>query len=101
MKGLVWGYTFEDGCKKMDEIKENYLRYRYNVVKEHKGQTRYEIEFDNGDHWKVVRASENSRGCKANLSYVDMRIDYDFVDTIIRHCTCAGPWNAIKYFGMV
>ena len=100
MKGLVWGYTFKDGCKKMDEIKENYLKYQYNIVKEYKSEIRYEIEFDNGDIWRVIRASENSRGYKANLSYVDIRIDGDFVDMIILPCTCIGPWNAIKYFKM-
>jgi hypothetical protein len=38
MKGLVWGPTFEDGCKKMDEIRENYLLYNYKIIGEHRTQ---------------------------------------------------------------
>lgn len=99
MKGLVWGLTFEDGCKKMDEIKENYLRYHYSIVSEHKNKTRYELTFDNGDNWRVMRTYESSRGCKANLSYIDRRIqDMDIIE-MIHYCTVAGPWNAIKYYG--
>lgn len=98
MKGLVWGYTFKDGCEKMDEIKENYLRYNYNIISEHRNKTRYELTFDNGDYWKVMRACESSRGCKANLSYIDRRIqDMDIVE-MIHYCTVAGPWNAIKCY---
>lgn len=98
MKGLVWGLTFIDGCEKMDEIKEKYLMYHYNVVSEHKGQTKYEITFDNGDHWRVMRASESSRGVKGNLSYVDGRIQDMEIVQMIQYCTTAGPWNAIKFY---
>lgn len=99
MKGLVWGLTFEDGCKKMNEIRENYLLYNYKIIGEHRTQQRYELTFDNGDHWRVVRACESSRGYKANLSYVDRRIQDMSIIEIINHCTMMGPWNAIKYYG--
>ena len=100
MKGLVWGFTFEDGCKKLNEIKENYLRYHYTVTQEIKTKTTYSVTFDNGDCWRAVRASESSRGNKANLSYVDIRIQDQNILNMIHHCTIAGPWNAIKFYGM-
>ena len=82
----------------MDDIKQSYLLYGYNITKEVKTKQNYHIIFDNGDHWKVVRACESSRGCKANLSYVDRRIqDMDIIE-MINYCTIAGPWNAIKYY---
>ena len=98
MKGLVWGLTFEDGCNKMDDIKESYLLYGYSITKEVKTKQNYYIVFDNGDYWKVVRLTESARGNKANLSYVDRRIEDSHMLDMIRYCTCAGPWNAIKFY---
>lgn len=98
MKGLVWGLTFVDGCKKMDEIREKYLLSNYKIVGEHRTQQRYDVVFDNGDQWRVMRASENSRGVKGNLSYVDGRIQDNSIIEMIQYCTTAGPWNAIKFY---
>jgi hypothetical protein len=48
-----------------------------------------------------MRASESSRGVKGNLSYVDGRIQDMEIIEMIKYCTSAGPWNAIKfYYGM-
>ena len=98
MKGLVWGLTFKDGCSKMDDIKQSYLLYGYNITKEVKTKQNCHIIFDNGDYWKVVRLTESARGNKANLSYVDSRIEDLHMLDMIRYCTCAGPWNAIKFY---
>lgn len=39
MKGLVFGRTFERASRELDDITENYKRYRYKVVK--KIKTKY------------------------------------------------------------
>lgn len=98
MKGLVWGYTFQDGCKKMDDIKSSYLLYGYKIVKEVKTKQSYYIIFDNGDYWKVIRLTDSARGNKANLSYVDSRIENQEMLNMIRACTVAGPWNAVQFY---
>lgn len=99
MKGLVWGFTFEAGKEKLREIKSRYEMMGIFVIKEVETKYEFYLIFSNGDNWRCVRASENSRGCKANISYVDRRIDPMFVDVVIRHCTCAPPYNAIAYYG--
>lgn len=99
MKGIVWGRTYEVGCHKLDEVINNYKRYGFKVVNQIKNQSNYRVIFDNGDQWRVARASDNSRGCRANLSYVDVQIEEEIIDTIILPCTTAGPWNAVKYYG--
>jgi hypothetical protein len=45
-----------------------------------------------------MRASESSRGVKGNLSYVDGRIQDMEIIEMIKYCTNAGPWNAIKFY---
>lgn len=98
MKGLVWGYTFSDGISKMEEIEQNYRHIGINTIRKNISKTNYWIEFDNGDLWRVVRSNESARGYKANISYVDARIDPDFVCTVIRYSTYLPPYNAIRYF---
>jgi hypothetical protein len=55
------------------------------------------VTFDNGDNWRAVPASENRRGCKANVAYVDHRIDEEFIP-MINACVAVGPWSAFNYF---
>ena len=98
MRGIVWGYTFRDGVNKLKEIEENYNRIGIKSDNKRKTKNNYSIIFSNGDNWQVARYSESSRGLKANISYVDIRIDLEFVNTIIKYSTYLPPYNAIRYF---
>lgn len=97
MKGLVFGLTFEDACVELDNIVERYKLYRYQIVQERRTKHEYSVTFDNGDNWRAVPASENRRGCKANVAYVDHRIDEEFIP-MINACVAVGPWSAFNYF---
>ena len=99
MKGLVFGKTFERASNKLDEIIESYKIYRYEIVQERKGNHYHQVIFDNGDQWKAVNASENSRGNKANVAYIDREIDDEIVRSMILRCIATGPWNATHYYG--
>lgn len=98
MRGIVWGYTFQDGVSKMKEIESNYTFMGYNIVNKISGKYSYQVQFDNGDIWKVARASESMRASRANVSYIDSRIPLCFVENIIKRCTYLPPYNAIHYF---
>lgn len=98
MRGLVWGLTFNDGLLQMQKIEQSYLFLGYSIVRKISGNQSYHVVFDNGDIWKVVRSVESARGHRANISYVDIRISQEFIETIIRHCTYLPPYNAIRYF---
>ena len=99
MRGIVWGLTMEAAVKKLEEIENDYDKYdTAKVLTKRKSSSVYELLYTNGDYWIACRASESARGHKCNISYVDDRIDIDFVQDVIRHCTCLGPYQAYRYY---
>ncbi len=98
MRGLVWGFTFSDGRNKLEEIEQNYNYIGIKTIRKINSKNNCLVEFDNGDMWRVARYSESSRGLRANISYVDIRIDPEFVMTVVKHSTYLPPYNAIHYF---
>lgn len=100
MKGVVWGYTFQEGVNKLLEIEEGYHRIGINTVKSKKSSITYEITLENGDFWRVARYAKSSRGIKANVSYIDGRIDADFVIQVIYPATQNPPFTAYKYYNI-
>lgn len=99
MKGIVWGLTIADAIEKMEQIERNYEMYRAaNVLTRRKSNYVYELVYDNGDYWIACGAHESARGRKCNISYIDVRIDPEVIDCIIKPCTTAGPYQAFRYF---
>lgn len=95
MTGIIWGYTEETAKNKLKEIEENYKLYH---TAEILIRRKNEIIFNNGDRWIASGARESSRGRRCNISYIDVRIEQDFIDTVIKHCTTAGPYHAFNYY---
>ena len=97
MKALVWGPTFEIANEKLNNIKQDYLNYRYTIDKEINSKHQHVIVFNNGDIWKAINASECHRGERANLSYIHrsllMEDNPDYLPGMIRNCTYAYPWH--------
>ena len=99
MRAIVWGTTFERASKKLDEIEEEYKRYRTaKLIKKTKTKNQHILEFDNKDYWIAKSARESARGSRCNISYIEATIPLEFIDTVIKHCTSAGPYQAFKYF---
>ena len=96
MRGLVQGNTYEVRKRMLESIKTDYLLSGYEITKEINNYSSNYIIFNNGDIWKAVPPRDSARGNKANLSYVDSRITDAGSLSIIRGCTIAQPWNAIK-----
>ena len=99
MKGIVWGSTIERAERQLQQIIENYRIIGYTIDTYRKGKTQLNVLFNNGDYWIALGASESARGHCCNISYIDTLIDAQIIDDVIRHCTRAYPYNALRYFG--
>lgn len=99
MKGIVWGKTLDRANEKLAEIVEKYLQMRHKIIEQKNTKHHTAILFDNGDYWQAIRASDNARGHKCNVSYIDHELEkYITIIDIIEHCTTAMPYHGINYF---
>ena len=100
MRGIVWGSSFQIAKNKLKGIEERYERLGYKPLTKRKGNASntYELVYANGDMWQAVRAGENARGYKVNVSYIDRAIPDHLIDTIIKPATISPPYTAIHYF---
>lgn len=98
MKGVVWGTTTDRAKHKIKEIIKNYEMYRIKITQKRETMDSISVVFENGDSWRTARASENSRGIKAHVSYVDVLVDPDIFRCIVRPCTELGPYNALNFY---
>ena len=100
MRGIVWGSSFQIAKNKLKEIEEQYERLGYKPLTKRNGNASntYELVYANGDMWQAVRAGENARGYKVNISYIDRSMPDDLIDTIIKPATISPPYTAIHYF---
>ena len=100
MRGIVWGSNFQIAKNKLKEIEEQYERLGYKPLTKRNGNASntYELVYANGDIWQAVRAGENARGYKANISYIDRSISDYLIDVVIKPATVSPPYTAIHYF---
>jgi hypothetical protein len=98
MRGTVWGVTRERARLKLWEIVEDYERMGIKPIRKVDSMSSSFVEFDNGDYWVAIKASENQRGRRSNISYIDYAIPEDIINTIIKPATTALPFQAIRYY---
>ena len=98
MRGAVWGSTFEVARQKLQQIVEDYKRIGIRTIRYVNCSSATFAEFENGDIWKALRASDSSRGSKINVSYIDYNISEEVINTIIKPSTIAYPFQAIHYY---
>lgn len=100
MRGIVWGSSFQIAKNKLKEIEEQYERLGYKPLTKQNGNASntYELVYANGDMWQAVKAGENARGYKANISYIDRSISDYLIDVVIKPATASPPYTAIHYF---
>ena len=84
MKGAIWTCDrFGDGVEKLQYIRDRYIWSGVDVVREVHSRSSSWVEFDNGDIWRVISASDNSRGIRCDIAWIDSRISREVVQTII------------------
>ena len=80
IKGAIWSCDRGgDGIEKLKYIRDRYIWSGINPVQEVYSRSNSWIAFENGDHWKVVGASESSRGVRCNYAWIDSRASEEFV----------------------
>lgn len=100
MKGIIFcGSTRENGNKELEEIVNRYNQMKIETTRKVYSKLGSWAEFENGDTWKVVYASDNARGYRCNVAYVERCIDYDTYRTVIMRCLTAAPFTAINLWG--
>ena len=99
MIGSLWGTNCFDAENKLKEIIIKYLNSNINISLEQYSSNNYSIIFSNGDRWEAIKCTENARGKKCNISYIQNSISNLSIETIIRPCTIANPFQAFNYFG--
>ena len=93
MKAIIWGTTFEKASKKLDEIEKEYERYKTaKLIRKTKTKNYHILEFDNEDYWMARSTMESARGSRCNISYIEATMPLEFIDTVIKPCTSAGPY---------
>lgn len=99
MKGIVWGKTIERGQEKLEKIVDDYIIMGHKILEKRTTKHHTAILFDNGDYWQAVQATDNSKGQRCNVSYIDHELE-QLIDTIaiIKHCTNAMPYHGFTYF---
>lgn len=95
MIGIVWGNTLDRAIKKLEEIKQNYLNYTKEILVQ---ETKDLFTMSNGDYWKAVKVSTSAKGYKCNISYIDVNIPYQDINTIVIPATTSYPYCGYKYF---
>ena len=98
IRGIVWAYLMEDGNAQLQRIVNDYKRLNINPARQRISQQESWIIFDNGDYWKVRRATDSSRGHRANISYIDHRIEQEWINNIIKPQTILPPYQAYNYY---
>lgn len=99
MIGIVWGSTYDKAFSQLEKIRDQYLYFTKHKVVYQKFTLNYSLlEFDNGDVWKAMTATDSRRGEACNISYIDIEIDDAIINTIIRPATKRAPYTAIHYF---
>ena len=103
MKGIIWYTNNEVGLQKLENIKNNYQKKGINFIQytsQKRGINKDEcIIFENGDQWRTCWASDSMRGAACNISLIESEIPKEIVDTIIKPCTKALPYQAYNYYG--
>lgn len=98
MKGVVWGATFGRAQTMIEKIERNYTYTSAKLIQKRITRNEISLLYDNGDSWRAVSARENMRGIRSNIAYIDLKINRDFVNQVIKPTITAFPYQGVHYF---
>ena len=97
MKGIIWYNNRENGLERLKKLIEDYNNFKISTVVV-KFTNIPCVIFENGDKWKVVRASDCGRGECCNVSLIERDIEQKLIDCIIKPATKSKPYQAIGFY---
>lgn len=98
MIGIIFYKNQAKGKAQFQKIIENYKQLKIEIIKIRTSRYYDEVEFKNGDCWRAVLFSSNSRGYKCNIAYVEWNITEEEIYTIIEPMVILKPYTAIHIF---
>ena len=101
MIGIIWYTDKAKGIREFNHILESYelcgiepANSRAIQIQEHTSTA----TFKNGDIWRLVRASDSSRGYRCNVAYIPKGIAEEYLNLIIMPATVMHPFTAFHYY---
>jgi len=98
MRGIIFYKNQENGRYQLQRIIKDYEDLNIETVKIKTSNNYDEVEFENGDFWKAVPFSFDSRGQRCNIAYVEWNITKEEIYTVIEPMLTLKPYNAIHIF---
>ena len=97
MKGIIWYKTKQKGLDQFNELINNYAKVNIEVLAIKNNYSETYVRFLNDDIWRIVPATDQSRGRAYNVSLIDSRIDKHIINTIIMPTVKANPYRAYNF----
>lgn len=100
MKGVVWGATFGRAQTMIERVEKNYTYTNIKLIEKRICRNTISLLYDNGDFWKAIPALESMIGIRSNIAYIDLKINSDFVDQVIKPTIMSFPYQGVHYFDL-
>lgn len=100
MTGTIWCKEYTKGNNMLKKVVADYgqMRITPNYYNNSIKIGNF-VEFENGDNWKVVKATDSNRGVRSNIAYIDRSIDMETVKCIIHPTLTSMPFSAYRLYG--
>lgn len=98
MKGIIWYKTKQKGLDKFDELINNYAKVNIGVLAIKNNHSETYVRFLNDDIWRVVPATDQSRGHACNIALIDSNIDEEIVYTVIMPTVKSYSYRAYNFY---
>lgn len=100
IKGIIWyNSCFENALEQLNRIIQDYEYYACNYINLKTSKFDTCVEFENGDIWRIRKATENSRGYRCNVAYIERSIDYKTYREIVEPRLVEWPISALHLWG--
>lgn len=97
MKGVIWSCDRNgDGIDKLKYIIDRYEWSGIPALGITLSRNNAWAEFANGDVWRVAGASDNSRGIRSNIAWIDSRISQEMLETVVLRTLVS--FNGPRYY---
>ena len=98
MEGIIWYKTKQKGLMRLDKLISDYAKIGVGILSMHSHMSKTYVQFLNGDIWRTVSATRNSRGEISNIALIDLDIEQDIIDTIIMPTLKKKPYQVYNFY---
>lgn len=100
IKGVVYyNSNLDNAIDQLNQIEERYNYMKIATIHKHYCYYSTQIQFENGDVWRIMKADDSARGCRWNIAYIERSISYDIYQCIINPTANVFPYCGIHLWG--